>query len=139
MAPLKDLLADEAQVILQMQVLNESLARIHIRMAEIRNINRNAITYNLPIETLSAIFETSYSQPVSRFDSKPQMPFEVLVSSVSRRWRSVALRTPQLWTDLQLDVSRSAEDLLDLYLRRSKICLLDITFKNSRYRGLYPA
>jgi hypothetical protein len=137
MGMLEDLLAHEAQLLLQMQELDCSLARTRTRIAEVRNINRNAITYNLPNETLSAIFEAGLSNtssswtvsPVLCFESKPQIPFEVLVSSVSRRWRNVALQTSRLWTDLQIIVSKPVEDLIDLYLHRSKTCLLDITFK----------
>jgi F-box-like len=133
MDTLDDLLADEAQVLLRIQALNEFLAGIRIRIAEKRDINRNAITYNLPNELLSAIFEigrseTSCPLSVLRFDQKP---FEILISSVSRRWRNVALHTPQLWTDIKINVSKSAGDLLDLYLHRSVISLLDITLKST--------
>ena len=135
---IEDLLADEAKVISQIQVLNESLACIRIRMAEKRNINRNAITYNLPTEILSAIFEaknclSKTSYPQSQPPCHAETPFEILISSVSRRWRNVALETPRLWKDVQIDISKSAEDLLGLYLCRSKLALLDITFKQSSH------
>jgi hypothetical protein len=90
MTTLEHLLADEAQLMLQMQELKELLSCIHIRMAKMRNVNRNAITYGLSHETLSAIFEaglsqTSYPPPHSWLDSKAQIPFQILISSVSRR------------------------------------------------------
>jgi hypothetical protein len=42
-----------------------------------------------------------------------------------------------LWTDIQINLSKSAEDLLDLYLHRSKICLLDIRLTQTpQHHGL---
>ena len=121
----------KAQLLSQVEELNASLAHIRVCIAEIRDVNRDAIASNLPNETLAAIFEAGLAltkQPyvVSWNPRRPQRskPFEILVSSVSRRWRNVALRTPQLWTDLRINVSRfSAGDMLDLYLSRSKSCL----------------
>jgi hypothetical protein len=136
MGTLEDLQVQEAQLLSQIQGLYSSLARTRIRMAEIRNINQNDSTYKLPNEILSVIFEagrssSSYSQTISSISSKPHIPFEVLVSSVSHRWRNVALQTPRLWTDLQIIVSKPVDNLVDLYLHRSKNCLLDITFKQA--------
>jgi hypothetical protein len=69
----------KAPLFFQLQELNGSLARIHIRMAEIRDINRDTPTNTLPDEVLAAIFEagvtlTSYSQhqrPVLWSKEKP--------------------------------------------------------------------
>jgi hypothetical protein len=126
----------KAQLLSQLDELNDSLAHIRVCIAEIRDVNRDAITSSLPNETLAAIFEAGLAltkQPyvVSWNPRSPQRskPFEILVSSVSRRWRNVALQTPQLWTDLRINVSKfTAGDMLDLYLSRSKSCLLDIAF-----------
>src|SRR5882762_2206625 len=97
---LEDLKVQEAQLLSQIQGLHSSLACTRIRMAEIQNINQNDTTYKLPNEILSVIFEagwstSSYSETISSISSKPHIPFEVLVSSVSRRWRNVALQTPR--------------------------------------------
>jgi hypothetical protein len=142
-ATLNDLLGREveiesakAQLLSQVDELNDSLAHIRVRIAEIRDVNRDAITSILPNETLAAIFEAGLAitkQPyvVSSNPRRPRRnkPFEILVSSVSRRWRNVALQTPQLWTDLRINVSKfTAGDMLDLHLSRSKSCLLDIAF-----------
>lgn len=142
-ATLGDLLGREveiknakAQLLSQLDELNDSLAHIRVCIAEIRDVNRDTITSNLPNDVLAAIFETGLTltkQPyvVSRNPWSPQRrkPFEILVSSVSRRWRDVTLRTPQLWTDLRINVSKfTAGDMLALYLSRSKSCLLDIAF-----------
>ena len=143
MASLDDLLVREveienakAQLLSQVDELNNSLAHIRVCIAEIRDVNRDAITSSLPNETLAAIFEAGLAltkKPyfVSWHAQRPERskPFEILVSSVSRRWRNVALRTPQLWTDLRINVSKfTAGDMLDLYLSRSKSCLLDMAF-----------
>ena len=123
----------KAPLVFQLQEMNGSLARIHIRMAEIRDINRDTPTNALPDEMLAAIFEagvtlTSYfSHQWPVFWSK-EKPIEILISSVCRRWRNVALQTPRLWTYLHINVSKSTGDFLDLYISRSKMCLLDITF-----------
>jgi hypothetical protein len=52
---------------------------------------------------------------------------ELLVASVSRHWRAVALAMPFLWTEIRLSLGQSL-DLLDLYLMRSQGRLLDIRF-----------
>ncbi|KIM79833.1 hypothetical protein PILCRDRAFT_10010 [Piloderma croceum F 1598] len=109
---------------------------IRVCIAEIRDVNRDAITSNLPDETLAAIFEAGLAltkQPYVVSWNPPYIernkPFEILVSSVSRRWRNVALQTPRLWTDIRINVSKfTAGDMLDLYLSRSKSYLLDIAF-----------
>lgn len=139
-----DLRNTKAQLYLQMQEVDDSLARIRIRIAEARfGINRNALTYNLPDEILSAIFEAGQSQPpIYRRNSSDtrwsvDRPFELVISSVSQRWRNIALDTPQLWTNLVINICQSTRDLLDLYLYRSKICLLDIVFKDVEPLGHY--
>jgi hypothetical protein len=141
---LEDLLAQEmtlknsmTQLFFQMQEMHKSLAAVRIHITEIRSINRNAFTYNLPSEILSIIFEAGQPQascPVFQRQTlnvrgKSEIPFELLISSVSHRWRDVALQTPRLWTNLQINVLQSTKAPLDLYIHRSKICLLSITFK----------
>jgi hypothetical protein len=146
MTTLENLLVREAELSSQVQVLDRSLADVRVHIAEMQGINRNAITYNLPVETLSAIFEIGLSE--SPFlPAKPKKggyfedkwtplptPFEIVVSSVSRRWRNVALQTPRLWTRVYINVAQSAHELLDLYLDRSKMCSLDITLSRRKLR-----
>jgi hypothetical protein len=143
MATLDDLLVQETtlknamtQLFSQMQGMHISLATVRIHIAEIRNINRNSLTYNLPNEILSMIFEAGRSRtlyPASRDGrSKAGIPFELAVSSVSHRWRNVALQTPRLWTNLEIKVFDPTRCLTDLYLRRSKMSLLDITFRQRK-------
>ena len=143
MTTLEDLRIREAGLLSQMQALESSLVRV--QMADMQGANRNAITYNLPVETLTTIFEIGHfetpplvTKPTRRLygDSWSALPtpFEIVVSSVSRRWRNIALETPRLWTHIYINVAQSAYELLDLYLCRSKMCLLDITLSRRKLR-----
>jgi hypothetical protein len=121
MASLKNLLAQEAAMSSEQQALEHSLAGVGARIAEMRNMN--AVTYNLPSETLSAIFEAGLSETtprgrafLERFRQPLPIPFEMVISAVSRRWRNVALQTPRLWTDLYINFAQPTHALYDLYL-----------------------
>lgn len=77
-------------------------------------INDRATISVLPNELLGAIFELGHSS-----QELDDCHFEILVSSVSRHWRDVALRTPRLWNI----ISRRFEQRLEriaVYLNRSK-------------------
>jgi hypothetical protein len=146
MTTLENLLVREAELSSQVQVLQSSLADVRVHIADMQGVNRNAITYNLPAETLSAIFDIGLSEspflPAKHtrggyFEDKwtpLPTPFEIVVSSVSRRWRNVALQTPRLWTRVYINVAQSAHELLDLYLDRSKMCSIDITLSRRKLR-----
>jgi hypothetical protein len=79
----------------------------------------------LPPHVLSKIFE-QFVRNRKTLDSRPAA---LLLCSVSKRWRSVAISTPSLWTSIQLIVrtgwdpifericlSRSSHHLVDIYL-----------------------
>lgn len=134
--------------------MQDPLSTVRVHVAGIRDLNRDARTYNLPNETLSAIFEAGLIENPFLEDMIriPRMctfeyrawgsespPFEILVSSVSRRWRSVALQTPRLWTVLNIDVENPTHDHHDLYLHRSKTCSLDITLSNCYQQEELPS
>ena len=149
MATLKNLLAQEAMlasqqaalssqqaaISIQQHALEHSLARVRVHIAEERNMS--AGTYNLPSETLTAIFEAGIDESshptarakafLERSEQPLPIPFEMRMSAVSRRWRNVALQTPLLWTNLWINFMQPMQGLHDLYLDRSKTCLLDIT------------
>jgi hypothetical protein len=137
MGTLENLLVQEKALVSKLQDMGELLSGVRVHIAELRSVNRGAVTYNLPSETISAIFEAGLSKVpkirarnyASRFDQseKRTTSFELLVSSVSRRWRYIALNTPQLWTVVAIDALGLAHDLYDLYLCRSKMCPLEIT------------
>lgn len=58
-----------------------------------------------------------------RLRSRP----ELLLTSVSQRWRTVALGMPLLWTEIRLFLRQNV-DLVNLYLTRSQGQLLDMRF-----------
>jgi hypothetical protein len=120
-----DLQNAKAQLLWQIRRLDDALACVNVRITEIQDVNRDTCTSNLPNEILSAVFEAGLClSPTSQYP--PEKPFEILVSHVSRRWRSVALQTHRLWTEVSANIWSSAVELLDLYLARSGSCLLDI-------------
>jgi hypothetical protein len=138
MGALEDLLFQEKTIVSQIHAMEDTLSGVRVHIAELRSVNRGAGTYNLPSEILSAIFEAGLTETGERdhrswFDGseQPTTQFEILVSSVSRRWRNVALQTPRLWTVLVIDVLGLTHDLYDLYLHRSQMCPLDITLDYS--------
>ncbi|KZP24951.1 hypothetical protein FIBSPDRAFT_734683, partial [Athelia psychrophila] len=51
----------------------------------------------LPNELLSDIFTMGAASPPSDWD---QLPFPLLVSGISRRWREAAISSPPLWSQL---------------------------------------
>ena len=141
MDTLENLLVQEKALTSQIQAMEDVLSGVRVRIADLRSVNRGAGTYNLPSEILSAIFEAGLPEkPKTRargrvswfgLSGERTTPFELLVSSVSRRWRNVALQTPRLWTVLVIDALGLTHDLYDLYLHRSKMCPLDITLGSS--------
>ena len=75
---------------------------------------------SLPPELLGLIFEMALSKRRVQY----KLPFEVVLSHVSRFWRAVAITTPVLWTRISIYSSRS--NCADSYLQRSGQRLLDI-------------
>jgi hypothetical protein len=80
----------------------------------------------LPNELLSAIFRAgSQSKVASTFG----LPFPLLVSKINRHWRAVALNSPNIWCNIQVwFVGTRSIKWMQLWLERSKSCLVDITF-----------
>jgi hypothetical protein len=64
-----DLKNAKVRLFSEMQAVDDSLASVRIRITETRNVNRNALTYNLPNETLAAI-PKSYASNASVGDPK---------------------------------------------------------------------
>lgn len=78
---------------------------------------------SLPSEILSAIFEAGYHD-----FSPPQrgaLPFEILVSRITQRWRFVAMDTPLLWAKITLKTRRTSNMVAD-YIHRSKASPLNL-------------
>ncbi|KZP02502.1 hypothetical protein FIBSPDRAFT_770639, partial [Athelia psychrophila] len=53
----------------------------------------------LPNELLSDIFTMGVAEHTAPSDLD-QLPFPLLVSSISRRWREAAISSPPLWSQL---------------------------------------
>ncbi|TFK46497.1 hypothetical protein OE88DRAFT_895739 [Heliocybe sulcata] len=82
----------------------------------------------LPDELLSVVFE--WGSVFTRLDlqlspEEPLMPFEITVSHVCYHWRSVALSTPSLWTNIDVLLAYPLLRPL-MYIERSRTCLIDV-------------
>ncbi|KAJ7130200.1 hypothetical protein C8R44DRAFT_872036 [Mycena epipterygia] len=64
----------------------------------------------------------------------PPLPLEIVVSHVSRRFREVAVSTPQLWTSIQTRVNRKLipAQLFEKCLQRSEPYLISVTLSTWR-------
>ena len=85
---------------------------------------------SLPNELLSAIFKAGQQSSYSSF--RGGLPFPLLVSSVSRHWRDVALSYHDLWTSIHVSFAAPVE-YTRLWFDRSQPCLVDLTI-NIRHR-----
>ncbi|OBZ65560.1 hypothetical protein A0H81_14409 [Grifola frondosa] len=85
---------------------------------------------SLPTEVLVMIFKAGcrmpHPDPVSDSGDPRRIPFPLLVSSVSRYWRDVAINTPSLWTNITIKQTKPL-GWVPLCLQRSGGQLLDIT------------
>ncbi|KZP11858.1 hypothetical protein FIBSPDRAFT_1042458 [Athelia psychrophila] len=81
------------------------------------NWNHENLVESLPTEILMSIFEIGSGR--SYPGTKRTICFEVAISHVSRRWRSVALGTPSLWTILNRESYQERLSGLAAYIERS--------------------
>lgn len=115
----------------------------HIMGTQALRLNQALLVYGvsyisfIPNELLEMIFvetvkatiraDEDYSSSCAltrlRLRSRP----ELLLTSVSQRWRAVALGMPLLWTEIRLFLRQNV-DLVNLYLTRSQGQLLDMRF-----------
>ncbi|KII87160.1 hypothetical protein PLICRDRAFT_176946 [Plicaturopsis crispa FD-325 SS-3] len=116
----KNLQAADDTLVQQLIRLRHNKCIIHARGRVI--LNRRAPISRLPNEIMGIIFEHGVVQCTSG-----RIPFEILVSHVSHHWREVALSTPQIWTDIEIMHMPEHTALLDLYLQRSRTCLIDVS------------
>jgi hypothetical protein len=80
----------------------------------------------VPTEILATILDLG----VASCDHEDREAHALCVSQVSRFWRDIALATPALWTAVRVDYLLTGESqlrMLDLFLKRSRECPLDIT------------
>jgi hypothetical protein len=99
-------------------------SRSHIQSQLNRIINNTALISSLPHEILSMIFEAGHALQ----EAQPSgSPFELVVSQVTRAWRTVGTQTPRLWanicisSELRWPYYRAA-----MYLARSKAVDVDL-------------
>ncbi|KAF7364333.1 F-box domain-containing protein [Mycena sanguinolenta] len=67
-----------------------------------------------PDEVLALIFKAAADSPLSRGDT----PAPLTISYVSRRWRAVALSSPEIWTTIRISARHHLSDV-SLFLERS--------------------
>ncbi|KDQ07363.1 hypothetical protein BOTBODRAFT_611601 [Botryobasidium botryosum FD-172 SS1] len=117
---------DEGRTILdeEARAIGYIKARMEERLKEIgRRRNILAPIHRLPNEVLGIIFES-----VERGASP--IFFRNLLS-VSHKWRTIALDTPSLWTNLR----NLPTPILDVFIARSKQCPLEVSYGRSRVPG----
>ena len=81
----------------------------------------------LPNEILAEIFEAGVS--ISQ-RQRGSLPFQGAISGVNRRWRTIAVSSPRLWSTILVHSDRRSGpnfDHLRLWIERSVPCALDIT------------
>lgn len=85
-----------------------------------------AFIQQLPGELLIAILE--YIQSTSQ--SPGRTSSTITFTHVCRYWRTIAINTPTLWTEIDLHAHFTGSlHIASLYLERSKPCLIDITLQ----------
>ena len=132
-AQVMELEATEARLLPQLETCQESLRRLRLSLAHLRN--KNLPISRLPDEVLALIFEAGHAcDDLTNFDASylehangRPLPFAILVSHVSRTWRDVAIRDPFLWTTIQI-VYTKPQSLYLMYASRSKSRSLNIHF-----------
>jgi hypothetical protein len=84
---------------------------------------------SIPYELLATIFAYG-SHPSDNQDNG--LPFPLLVCSVNRHWRNVALNSPIVWSCIDVSVKQPF-DVTERWIKRSKGCLIDVTLT---FRGV---
>ncbi|TDL21201.1 hypothetical protein BD410DRAFT_899027 [Rickenella mellea] len=105
-----------------MDVLNEAQRRLSKRLRRLRRLSKPLVLQDgmnrLPDDVLAIIFEMTH-----HFSGDGPNQFAVCLSHVSRRFRSVALATPLLWTTIR---NNYGENQIREFISRSGRLDLDI-------------
>lgn len=88
---LEDIAHERRELLLRLDNLNAQERAVILEQNTLHNLD--ALTSDVPDETLAMIFEAGLHCDGPRFGE--------LVSHVSRRWRSIALDHPNLWTSIR--------------------------------------
>lgn len=84
----------------------------------------NNLATSLPTEVLMMIFEIARRLSYPR--TRKRNRFEVTISHVSQRWRSIALEMPSLWTSIHRDSYQECLNSSAAYIARSTTLQLDV-------------
>ncbi|KAJ6535424.1 hypothetical protein B0H19DRAFT_1383033 [Mycena capillaripes] len=87
---------------------------------------------NLPDEVLAMIFKLLADLPLPLLNRTPPDP--VAASRVNRRWRTVALDSPELWTNIRISHRSRSFHWGSVFVRRSGSYPLDISINLESYR-----
>ncbi|KAJ6528243.1 hypothetical protein DFH09DRAFT_935318, partial [Mycena vulgaris] len=88
---------------------------------------------NLPDEVLATILKLLADLPLPLLDRTPPAP--VAASRVNRRWRTVALGSPELWTNIRISHRSRSFPWAAVFMRRSGSYPLDISINLESYRA----
>jgi hypothetical protein len=111
-----------AELVHQLAHLDTSLSAIQSKYNGIKN--ETAPISMLPNELLATIIEIGCRLAETKSHS---CPFEVVVSHVTRHWRTIALGTPRIWAKIRRYSSQKSLDSIAAYLQRSKAVPLDLS------------
>lgn len=115
---LKEINTARTHLLHQLEELDAESRALQVERKSI--FNDNAVISALLNELLSNIFELGHDSQA------PKDHFEILVSSVTKHWRDVALGTPKLWTIILCEVFEQQLERITLYLYRSKAATIDL-------------
>lgn len=134
--------AERDGLLRQVVALNKTIADLDLQCGQLAN--EVLPISSLPCEILGRIFEagphgsnlaesdlaakvrSAFSQ-VLRGNDHTAKPFELLVSQISKHFRSVALATPNLWRTINIHFSNSSHwSMAAAYLDRSGVLSVDI-------------
>ncbi|KIM36428.1 hypothetical protein M413DRAFT_13941 [Hebeloma cylindrosporum] len=88
----------------------------------------------LPPELLAVIFILARAEPKEQHPASfSKIPFEILVSHVSRHWRAVSLATLALWNQIDISTPRSLSRASSYLERSGSQCPLDIYINISKW------
>ncbi|KAJ7740971.1 hypothetical protein B0H14DRAFT_3167837 [Mycena olivaceomarginata] len=87
---------------------------------------------NLPDDVLATILKLVADLPVLSFERDPPAP--VAASRVSRRWRIVALGSPELWTNIRISHLLGSRRWAATFVKRSLSRPLDISINLESHR-----
>lgn len=96
-------------------------------------VNKSVPISSLPNEILAAIFDTGHRLQGHEGPRHPE--FVILVSSVIRHWRNVAIDIPRLWTRINRAKFQVQTESTATYLHRSKSSPLDVTVEIGGHNG----